>query len=241
MKNIGKLAVLGAVLAASASGFAATLTGSVWEIPAFTNVPLGSTLLAYTTLEGAPTATFSLTNASPTNLFNFNSNNCGNCYTLAGFLGSGGDGVTLSSNGTDLLDFGVTPTTNCSSNCVKDDLFQFTGSTTLAAGKYNFQHDDGLLLYLGGTLVVNEGGPTSAVNTTLCVGTGLTGCDYTISVPSGPESFTLDFAEVDGAPAVLTTNLPLTSDAPEPNSLILLGTGLMGGAGMLFRRRRVTA
>jgi PEP-CTERM motif len=36
-------------------------------------------------------------------------------------------------------------------------------------------------------------------------------------------------------------NLPSSAMAPEPSSLILLGTGLMGGASLLFRRRETAA
>jgi hypothetical protein len=36
----------------------------------------------------------------------------------------------------------------------------------------------------------------------------------------------------------LTTDDPITADAPEPSSLVLLGSGVMGVAGTMFRKRR---
>jgi hypothetical protein len=36
------------------------------------------------------------------------------------------------------------------------------------------------------------------------------------------------------------TGSGLVPETPEPSSLMLLGTGLVSGAGMLMRRRRVT-
>lgn len=56
----------------------------------------------------------------------------------------------------------------------------------------------------------------------------------------GTVGFTLDYAEVDGAPAQLVTDLALTGPpptvTPEPNSLMLLGTGVLAAAGMVRRR-----
>jgi len=203
-----------------------SVNGSVWEIPAFQNVPVAGSSVYGTT----PTATFTVSNTAANNLFNFNSNNGPADYTLSNFLTSGGDSLsyaTGSSHSGDSLD---TPGNCNSSTCVTDDLFQFTGSTTLVNGTtYDFEHDDGLLLYLNGSLVVNAGGPTSATTTPFSV--CASGCDAV----GGTYSFVLDYAEVDGAPAVLTTNLPLTS-TPEPSSFILLGSGLFAAAGMVRRR-----
>ena len=235
MKHIGKLAFLGAVLAVAAPFASAdtfSVSGSVWEIPAFSTVPAAGSSVYGTT----PTATFTLSNTAANNLFNFNSLNGPLDYQLGGFLTSGGDTLaylTGSSHNADLLN---TPAGCLSSACVTDMLFQFTGTTTLVNGAtYNFQHDDGLLLYLGNTLVINAPGPTAATITPFTV------CASGCMAVGGTYNFTLDYAEVMGAPAVLITDIPLftTSTVPEPSSLMLLGTGVIAAAGVV--RRRLTA
>jgi hypothetical protein len=209
------------LLAAAPLAHADTVTGSVWELPTFTTVPvLGSPVYATT-----PTATFNISNPSATALFNFRSDNDAG---LTNFLTTGTGDV---SNG-DTLTY-LTGASHGGDN-INNDLFRFDGTTTLANGTtYTFSHDDGLLLYLDGSLVVNAGGPTSATNTsfTVCA----SGCDAT----GGSYSFTLLYAEVDGAPAQLTATLPLVGTTPEPSSFILLGSGLLAAAGMVRRRMAV--
>lgn len=212
---------LAVLLAVAPLAHADSVSGSVWQIPVFTNVPVAGSPVYSTT----PTATFTVSSTGAGNIFNFNSNGTAD-YTIASFLGSGGDTVGLSGAGGNLLN---SPAGCNSSNCTIASLFQFTGSTTLVNGTYNFEHDDGLLLYLGSNLAINEGGPTSAVNTPFTV------CASGCNAVAGTYGFTLDYAEVFGAPAVLVTNLPLTS-TPEPNSFILLGSGLFAAAGIIRRR-----
>ena len=224
--SIRKLALfpcLAAFLSVAAVAHAASFSvnGSVWEGGASSSAPAAGSSIYGTT----PSAIFSVSNSSATNLFNFDSrvgsNNSAN-YTLSSFLTSGGDSllyVTGSSHGGDTLN---------------NDLFQFTGSTTLTTGTYNVTHDDGLRLYLNGVDVFggSAAGPTSPTPTpfTVCA----SGCD---AMP-GTYSFALDYAEVFGPPAVLDTNLPLTS-TPEPSSFLLLGTGLFAAAGLVRRRLSV--
>jgi len=218
-----RLAIVGAALAASmcVTGIARadSLTGAFYSeyLGPYTTLGLGS---APSSMPSVPaTETFTLTSGPSVNLFSFNLYGPGVAgdVDLSEFLTAGGDTTTsLGSAGADNIN---------------NSIFVFTGNTSLAAGTtYEFVHDDGMILYL-----TNSSGTFTAINYS-----GATAADIsTFTVPtSGNYSFELIYAEVNGGPAVLTSDNFDSSIAPEPFSLLLLGTGLLGLAFVLFRKNQ---
>jgi hypothetical protein len=118
-------------------------------------------------------------------------------------------------------------------------LIEYTGQTFLHAGDniFNVVHDDGVVLRVGGFTangcptgeVVCQPQPTSPANS-----------PFTVTAPAdGLYDFTLDYAECCGPPAVLQfqVNSQTVSSTPEPTTMLLIGSALMGLKLVRFRKR----
>ena len=206
------LAVLATSAFASVGTVQASVSGSLWEnTGAWGENWSGSDSGpgANVTPIGSPTVTFTVPNGA----LDFDSRNAGNGYTIGGWLATGGATIVTG--------------TGEAGNTMDNTIVTMSGTVSVTSGEtFTVQQDDGLVLTIAGNLVLNNPGPHSP--------TGYTG---TYNGPTGNEPFTLEYAEINGAPAVLAINLPFTG-IPEPRNMFAGALLLLVGARALRSLRK---
>jgi hypothetical protein len=241
-------ALLSAGVAANAASFFVCTTGCAVTVSEGLGPNNGFNTTGGNPYTGSNTASATFTYTGSLDFDNSASQNSGpsgdlnstffNTGTISNYSGSG----TVGTNPGHIGNVQVANYGNSSGNHTTSDL-DFLGSSgsasnfdygsyytfnlgNLAAGTVlTITHDDGVSAYDNGSIFgTTTSGPTTAVTDTVTVGAA--------------GDIVLRYGRENGTPSVFEVSAVTPSATPEPSSIALLGTGLLGFAGAVRRRMK---